>query len=87
MSPDPDPGRERTPDSGASIDDDRIVEAIRTAPQPVVNTRYLVLELDVPFEELLDRLEALVEEGRLEHLEVAGEGHLWNLSVEEELEW
>lgn len=86
MSPDPDPNRGRTPDSGSSVDDDRIVEAIRTASQPVVNTRYLVLELDVPFEELFDRLQALVEEGRLEHLEIAGEGHLWFLSLEEERE-
>ena len=85
MPPPPD----HDPNIGAESEDaadDRIVEAIRAAPQPVVNTRYLVLELDVPFEELFDRLESLAEEGRLEHFEVRGEGHLWSLSLDEELE-
>lgn len=68
-----------------SIDDDRIVEAIRAAPKPVVNTTYLAGEFDVTPGELIPRLEALVEAGRLEGHEVVGEGHLWWLSLEEEL--
>ncbi|TYL40166.1 hypothetical protein CV102_00870 [Natronococcus pandeyae] len=78
-------------DSGSASDsedptDDRIVEAIRSAPQPVVNTQYLAEELDVPAEELIVPLESLVETGRLERLEVRGQGSLWLLSLEEELE-
>lgn len=84
MPPSPGSDAGRGSDSEASIDDE-IVEAIRAAPQPVVNTRYLALEFDAPFEELFDRLQAMVEEGRLEHLEVRNRGHLWFLSLEEEL--
>ncbi|WP_293027149.1 hypothetical protein [Natronococcus sp.] len=68
-----------------SIDDDCIVEAIRTAPKPVVNTTYLAEEFDVTPGELVPRLESLVEAGRLEGHEVVGKGRLWWLSLEEEL--
>ncbi|WP_394741231.1 hypothetical protein [Natronococcus roseus] len=68
-----------------SIDDDRLVEAIRTAPKPVVNTTYLAGKFDVTPGALIPRLESLVEAGRLEGHEVVGEGNLWWLSLEEEL--
>lgn len=69
-----------------AIDDDRIIAAIRTAPKPVVNTTYLAGEFDVSPEALLERLESLVADGRLEGHEVVGEGYLWWLSIDEELE-
>ncbi|ELY60519.1 hypothetical protein C491_04455 [Natronococcus amylolyticus DSM 10524] len=65
--------------------DDRLVEAIRAAPKPVVNTTYLAGKFDVTPRELVPRLESLVEAGRLEGHQVAGEGYLWWLSLEEEL--
>ncbi|AGB36672.1 hypothetical protein [Natronococcus occultus] len=83
MSP---PSSDEPGDGVDSIDDDRIVEAIRTAPKPVVNTTYLAGEFDVPPKVLLERLESLVEDGRLEGHEVVGEGYLWWLSIDEELE-
>lgn len=84
MSPPPDDSASAAESEDAV--DERLVEAIRTAPQPVVNTRYLAGELDVPAEELVDPLEELVETGRLERLEVRGRGSLWLLSLEEEIE-
>jgi hypothetical protein len=68
-----------------SIDDDRLVAAVRAAPKPAVNTTYLAGEFDVAPKALVSRLESLVEAGRLEGHEVVGEGHLWWLSLEEEL--
>lgn len=84
-SPDRDADASDSADQIDSVEDDGIVEAIRAAPKPVVNTRYLALELGVPSEALLDRLRSLVDEGRLEHLEVRGRGHLWYRSLDEEL--
>lgn len=72
--------------SGQPIDADRIVEAIRAAPRPVVNTRYLANELDVPVEDLFDRLESTVDDGRLEKLEIRGRFHCWQLSLDEDVE-
>ncbi|MFC4436678.1 MULTISPECIES: hypothetical protein [Natrialbaceae] len=85
MSPPPDHDSAGAAESEDAVVE-RIVEAIRTAPQPVVNTRYLAGELDVPAEELVDPLESLAETGRLERLEVRDRGSLWLLSLEEELE-
>ncbi|MDG5758165.1 hypothetical protein QA600_02290 [Natronococcus sp. A-GB1] len=82
MSPPPNGDRST---EGDSIDNDRLVEAIRTAPKPVVNTTYLAGKFDVTPGELIPQLESLVEAGRLEGHEVVGEGYLWWLSLEEEL--
>ena len=60
--------------------DERIVDAIREAPMPVVNTHYLVHALDRPDGEVVEHLERLVEEGVIDHREVEGRGHLWWLA-------
>lgn len=80
----PKPNRDSAADRSAqAIDADRIVTAIRAAPRPVVNTRYLANELDVPIEDLFDRLESMADDGRLEKLEIRGRLHLWQLSPAE----
>lgn len=61
--------------------DERLVDAMRAAPMPVVNTHYLVQALDRPYEEVLDHLDRLVEEGVVDHLAVEGRGHLWWLAL------
>ncbi|MFC5973878.1 hypothetical protein ACFPYI_21350 [Halomarina salina] len=61
--------------------DERLVDAIREAPMPVVNTQYLVRASDRPHAEVVERLDRLVEEGVVDHLEVEGRGHLWWLAL------
>ncbi|WP_242695660.1 hypothetical protein [Halomontanus rarus] len=83
--------RSETNLDSASDDSDRIppvriVETIRAAPVPVVNTQYLAGECDVPTDELFEQLSAMVEDGTLEHHRVEGRWHLWWLSLESELE-
>ena len=68
------------------ITPEAIVESIRTAPMPVVNTRYLATEFDVPTDQLVDRLGALVDDGVLKTCEIDGRGRLWWLSLEADLE-
>lgn len=58
----------------------RIISEISDAPRPVVNTHYLMKRLDLPFEDVYERLERLVDEGTVEHMEVRNYGHLWWLS-------
>ncbi|WP_265110206.1 hypothetical protein [Halosolutus halophilus] len=72
--------------SGQPIDPDRIVATIRAAPRPVVNTRYLANELDVPVDVLFDRLESMADDGRLETFEIRDRFHCWYLSLDEDLE-
>ncbi|SIR85000.1 hypothetical protein SAMN05421858_4161 [Haladaptatus litoreus] len=69
-----------------TIETKEIVAAIRDAPAPVVNTRYLADEFDTTIERMKNRLTELVEEGVLEHTEARNRGHLWWLSVETEME-
>ncbi|WP_049972438.1 hypothetical protein [Haladaptatus cibarius] len=69
-----------------TIETEEIVAAIRGAPAPVVNTRYLADEFDTTIEWMKNRLAELVEEGVLEHTEARNRGHLWWLSVETEME-
>ncbi|MFC7213863.1 hypothetical protein ACFQO4_07190 [Saliphagus sp. GCM10025334] len=61
-----------------------IVDSIRAAPVPVVNTQYLADQYSVPVEEMHEQLSAMVEDGTLEHLHVKGRWHLWWLSLEAE---
>ncbi|MDS0475303.1 hypothetical protein [Natrinema sp. 1APR25-10V2] len=73
-----------------STSDDRlpaeaIVESIRTAPMPVVNTRYLADEYGVPLDEMGDRLAELAADGVLETHEIEGRGRIWWLSLEADL--
>lgn len=63
----------------------RIVSEIRDAPRPVVNTHFLMKRLDLPFEDVYEVLERLVEEGTVEHMEVRNYGHLWWLPSEPRL--
>ncbi len=72
--------------SGASIEAASIVAAIRDAPAPVVNTRYLAGEFETSVDAMRNRLFELVEDGTLEHAEARNRGHLWWLSVETELQ-
>ncbi|USZ71126.1 hypothetical protein [Natronosalvus halobius] len=76
-------------DSGDSDDGQatpqEIVEAIRAAPVPVVNTQYLAGQYSVPVEEMHELLSAMVQDDTLEHLHVEGRWHLWWLSLEAEL--
>ncbi|GAA5048976.1 hypothetical protein ACFFQF_25465 [Haladaptatus pallidirubidus] len=69
-----------------SIETADIVAAIRDAPAPVVNTRYLADEFDTSLEPMKNRLAELVEEDVLEHTEARDRGHLWWLSVKTEME-
>ncbi|MFC4359985.1 hypothetical protein ACFO0N_18715 [Halobium salinum] len=55
----------------------RVVEALRTAPKPAVNTGYLVKRIDRPHGEVFALLDRLADEGAVEHLEIRGVGHLW----------
>ncbi|MFD1511837.1 hypothetical protein [Halomarina rubra] len=83
------PRRESTRPSRSDAGDDlteRLVAAIRDAPRPVVNTGYLVRQLDRPAADLRPELDALVEAGVLDHHEVRGRGHLWWLTLDAELE-
>jgi hypothetical protein len=64
----------------------QIVEAIRCAPNPVVNTGYLADRFGVPIWALYVRLESLTDAGVLDHMEVRGRGHLWWQSLEAELD-
>jgi DNA-binding GntR family transcriptional regulator len=68
------------------IERERVIAAIRNAPAPVVNTTYLEDEFDVSRESLHERLSELVADGVLEHTEARGRGHLWWLSVTNELD-
>ncbi|WP_224269652.1 hypothetical protein [Haloprofundus salinisoli] len=70
--------------SEAEIPTSDIVEVIRCAPQPVVNTGYLAERFGVPLWAMYERLEALTETGVLEHMEVRERGHLWWQSLETE---
>lgn len=74
-------------DSDLDSDRDRvraeaIVESIRAAPMPVVNTRYLANEHAVLLDEMAERLEAMAEAGTLECHEIEGWNRLWWLSLE-----
>lgn len=80
------PNRNHTGPTADTVSAATVVEAIRNAPQPVVNTRYLAGEFDADPEEILGDLRLLVVDGVLEHLEIRGQTHLWWLSLEEELE-
>ncbi|WP_224447265.1 helix-turn-helix domain-containing protein [Haloprofundus salilacus] len=72
--------------SEASIPTRDILEVIRCAPQPVVNTGYLAERFGVPIWAMYARLESLTEAGVLEHMEVRNRGHLWWKSFETELD-
>jgi len=61
--------------------DERIIEAIREAPMPVVNTQYLTAAVGESDDQVVERLEHLVQEGIVDHLEVEGRGHLWWLTL------
>lgn len=63
--------------TGEPVSEKRIATAIRDAPQTVVNTRYLVRELDVPSRVLVERLEAMAADGSIEHLEIEDRLDLW----------
>ncbi|WP_217353070.1 helix-turn-helix domain-containing protein [Haloprofundus sp. MHR1] len=80
--------RREMPDcvSEAEIPTSDIVEVIRRAPQPVVNTGYLAERFGVPPEAMYQRLESLTDAGVLEHMEVQERGHLWWQSLETELD-
>ncbi|UTF54456.1 hypothetical protein [Natronosalvus rutilus] len=76
-------------DSGDSDDSpvtpQAIVDSIRAAPVPVVNTQYLAGQYSTSVEEMHEQLSAMVEDGTLEHLYVEERWHLWWLSLEDEL--
>ena len=74
------PARREAQRDGTDTLSDRIVFEIRTAPRPVVNTHFLMKRLDLPFEDVYERLEHLVEQGTVEHMEVKNYGHLWWLA-------
>uniref|UniRef100_A0A7D5KU29 Uncharacterized protein n=1 Tax=Natrinema halophilum TaxID=1699371 RepID=A0A7D5KU29_9EURY len=78
---------DRRSDSPADdrIPAETVVESIRAAPMPVVNTRYLAEEHDVPTDEMVERLEAMVDAGMLESHEIEGLARLWWLSLESDL--
>lgn len=75
-----------TRERNGSVSAEAVVRAIRGAPRPVVNTRYLADDLEVDPAELREFLHELVEEGVLEHLEIRDRTHLWWLSLETELD-
>ncbi len=58
-----------------------VVESIRAAHVPVVNTRYLADEHAVPLDDMAERLAAMADAGTLE-----GQGRLWWLSLESDLD-
>ena len=60
----------------------KIVESIRSAPVPVVNTRYIADECDVSADELLEQLSEMVEDGTLGHHRIEDRWHLWWLTLE-----
>ncbi|MCU4973914.1 hypothetical protein OB955_14350 [Halobacteria archaeon AArc-m2/3/4] len=64
---------------------EEIVDSIRTAPKPVVNTRYLADRFGVSLEEMFRELDSLAADGVVEKLEVSGYLHLWELSRETDL--
>ncbi|WP_245779463.1 hypothetical protein [Halostagnicola kamekurae] len=77
--------------SGADADIERvsteeIVDVIRAAPVPVVNTQYLADECDISVDALFEQLFERVEDGILEHHSVEDRWHLWWLTLETELE-
>jgi hypothetical protein len=61
---------------------ERVVAEMRDAPRPVMNTRYLTSRVDRPLDDVFETLERLAERGTVEHVEVAGYGHLWWLSAD-----
>ena len=74
------PSHRETQSNGTDELSSRLVSEISDAPHPVVNTQYLMNRLDLPFEDVYERLERLVEEGTVEHMEVRNYGHLWWLA-------
>ncbi|KTG09924.1 hypothetical protein AUR64_09880 [Haloprofundus marisrubri] len=72
--------------SESAIPTTAIVDAIRHAPEPVVNTGYLAERFDVPLGAMYARLESLTDAGVLEHMEVRQRGHLWWQSLATELD-
>ncbi|MCU4744574.1 hypothetical protein [Natronoglomus mannanivorans] len=64
---------------------EEIVDSIRTAPKPVVNTRYLADRFGVSLEEMFRELDSLAADGVVEKLEVSGYLNLWELSRETDL--
>ncbi|WP_224332273.1 hypothetical protein [Haloprofundus halobius] len=87
-APDASEDGEGIPDcvSEAEIPTNDIVEVIRCAPKPVVNTGYVAERFGVPLWAMYARLESLVDAGVLEHMEVRERGHLWWESLATELD-
>ncbi|WP_241434388.1 hypothetical protein [Natronorubrum tibetense] len=84
------PHSETSPDpkstDGGRISPAAIVDSIRTAPVPVVNTQYLADEHDVSVDKMFEQLSAMVEVGTLKHHRVEDRWHLWWLPLETELD-
>ena len=64
-----------------------IIDAIKTAPNPVVNTRYLANELGTSLEEMDAELCLLADEGVLGRMRVGSRVDLWWLSLDTELDY
>lgn len=79
-----DGGSDSSDSDDGPVTSQAIVDSIRAAPVPVVNTQYLAGQYSVPVEEMHEQLSAMVEGGTLEHLHVEGRWHLWWLSLETE---
>ncbi len=58
-------------------DDDDIVEAIRAVEYPVARAKDVAERVDVGKRAVLNRLEGLVEEGRVERLDVGARSAVW----------
>ena len=79
-------GPDRRSTDGGRISSEAVVESVRTAPVPVVNTQYLADEHDVSVDEMFEQLSTMVEVGILKHHRVEDRWHLWWLPLESELE-
>jgi len=69
-------------DGDEQVSTAKIIESIRTAPVPVVNTQYIADECDVPTDELFERLSEMVEDETLGHHRIEDRWHLWWLAHE-----
>jgi len=64
-------------------DDDDIVEAIRAVEYPVARAKDVAERVDVGKRAVLNRLEGLVEEGRVERLDVGARSAVWWVAPDE----
>ncbi|WP_129115448.1 hypothetical protein [Halegenticoccus tardaugens] len=81
MTRDENERRERRRSSERVADED-VLNALRAAPFPTVNTRYLAIELDLTYDATARRLRRLRDDGRVERLEIGDRLVLWWLPDE-----